>query len=284
MDRRAFLSTLALSVVGARYIQAPTKAEAAEEQGAAYGGSAGGYIIEFENGAMFYVAGDTCLMPDMKLVIGEYYKPDVAFLPIGNIFTMDGKDAAYATTWIQPKYAIPYHYHTFPILAQDATKFLEELKKYEAETKTQPIVLEWGVEREIEGIKVTWLCHATVLLESPEGTRILIDPWLADNPDCPEEYRDATALQKIDLILLTHAHSDHTSVPDLVQLVKLYDPVIFVQYDLLSYLQNKVEGRFFFMNKGGHATKEVVSSEGHEVNMPPKMSITFVNAEHSSGI
>ena len=75
-----------------------------------------GFIVEMENGFKLYHMGDTGLFGDMRL-IGEYYKPDLIMIPIGGHFVMDPKDAAYATKeWLKPKYAIPFHYGTFPVL------------------------------------------------------------------------------------------------------------------------------------------------------------------------
>ena len=89
-----------------------------------------GYVIEFENGARFYFSGDTGISAEMT-VIGDYYKPDVAFLPIGNYYTMDPKAAAYAANLVNPaKYVIPNHYASFPMLVQDPTEFFAEVAKY----------------------------------------------------------------------------------------------------------------------------------------------------------
>jgi L-ascorbate metabolism protein UlaG (beta-lactamase superfamily) len=80
------------------------------------GGEPTGFIIELENGFKIYHMGDTGLFGDMKL-IGEYYKPDLIMIPIGGHFVMDPRDAAYATKeMIKPKYAIPFHYATIPVL------------------------------------------------------------------------------------------------------------------------------------------------------------------------
>jgi L-ascorbate metabolism protein UlaG (beta-lactamase superfamily) len=80
------------------------------------GGEPCGFIIEFENGFKLYHMGDTGLFGDMRL-IAEYYKPDLIMIPIGGHFVMDPRDAAYATSqMIKPKYAIPFHYGTFPVL------------------------------------------------------------------------------------------------------------------------------------------------------------------------
>ena len=86
-----------------------------------------------------YHAGDTGLFSDMKFVIGEVYKPDIAILPIGNIFTMDMKEASIAAGWINPKFVIPMHYNTFPSIAQNPKEF----KKMVTNCKTLiPNVLE----------------------------------------------------------------------------------------------------------------------------------------------
>jgi L-ascorbate metabolism protein UlaG (beta-lactamase superfamily) len=80
------------------------------------GGEPAGFIVEMENGFKLYHMGDTGLFGDMRL-IGEYYKPDLIMIPIGGHFVMDPKDAAYATSqMLKPKYAIPFHYGTFPVL------------------------------------------------------------------------------------------------------------------------------------------------------------------------
>src|SRR5262245_20122253 len=56
-------------------------------------------------------------------------------------------------------------------------------------------------------LSITWLGHATFLLRSPGGKRILFDPWVTGNPRSPES---AKKLGELDLILITHGHADHT--------------------------------------------------------------------------
>ena len=60
-----------------------------------YGGEAAGYILTFEDGRVVYFAGDTNVFSDMAL-IAELYKPDLALLPIGDLFTMGPQEAAVA--------------------------------------------------------------------------------------------------------------------------------------------------------------------------------------------
>jgi L-ascorbate metabolism protein UlaG (beta-lactamase superfamily) len=80
-----------------------------------YLGEAAGFIVKLENGQVIYFAGDTSLFGDMKL-IGEIYNPDIAFLPIGDRFTMGPDTAAMAARWLGVKQVVPMHYGTFPLL------------------------------------------------------------------------------------------------------------------------------------------------------------------------
>lgn len=75
-------------------------------------------ILFSHGGKTLYHAGDTALFSDMKL-IGEFEKPDVAFLPIGDNFTMGPEDALIAAKWIGANLTVPIHYNTFPVIEQD---------------------------------------------------------------------------------------------------------------------------------------------------------------------
>jgi L-ascorbate metabolism protein UlaG (beta-lactamase superfamily) len=79
------------------------------------GGEACGFVVQCENGATLYHAGDTGVFGDMKL-IAELYKPDVIMIPIGGMYTMGPKEAAKACELLNPKCIIPMHYDTFPAL------------------------------------------------------------------------------------------------------------------------------------------------------------------------
>lgn len=80
-----------------------------------YLGEAAGFVLRFENGLTAYFAGDTALFGDMRL-IKDLYHPSIAFLPIGDFFTMDPVAAAKAAEFLGVKHVIPMHYGTFPIL------------------------------------------------------------------------------------------------------------------------------------------------------------------------
>ena len=87
-------------------------------------GEAAGFVIRLERGYKIYDAGDTSLFGDMKL-IGQIHRPHVAILPIGDLYTMGPRDAAFACKLLKPKHIIPMHYGTFPKL----TGTVEELRK-----------------------------------------------------------------------------------------------------------------------------------------------------------
>jgi L-ascorbate metabolism protein UlaG (beta-lactamase superfamily) len=80
-----------------------------------YGGEASGYVLKFEDGRSLYFAGDTNVFSDMAL-IEQLYKPELAFLPIGDLFTMSPREAAAACCLLKTKRVIPMHFGTFPPL------------------------------------------------------------------------------------------------------------------------------------------------------------------------
>jgi L-ascorbate metabolism protein UlaG (beta-lactamase superfamily) len=86
-----------------------------DESGIVYLGDPAGFIVGLENGQTIYFAGDTALFGDMK-IIGEIDKPDIAFLPIGDRFTMGPDTAAVAARWLGVKQVVPMHWGTFPLL------------------------------------------------------------------------------------------------------------------------------------------------------------------------
>jgi L-ascorbate metabolism protein UlaG (beta-lactamase superfamily) len=98
-----------------------------------YAGEAAGYVVRLENGLTLYHAGDTCVFGDMR-IIGELYQPTAAMLPIGDVFTMGPREAAYAIRLLGVKRVIPMHWGTFPLLTgtpdqlREATRDIEGLE------------------------------------------------------------------------------------------------------------------------------------------------------------
>src|SRR2546430_4403139 len=114
-------------------------------------------------------------------------------------------------------------------------------------------------------VPVTWLGHASFRLDSPDGKRIYVDPWLA-NPKCPDSEKEP---ERVDVIALTHGHGDH--VGETVELSKQFEPEIIAMVELKSWLgeQGAKTGEMPGPNKGG-----TVEAAG--------MKFTLVNAFHSS--
>jgi L-ascorbate metabolism protein UlaG (beta-lactamase superfamily) len=90
-----------------------------------YAGEPAGLLIRMPGGFTVYHAGDTAVFGDMKL-IGELYAPDLAMLPIGDLFTMGPREAAYAVKLLGVKNVIPMHYATFPALTGTVEAFKKE--------------------------------------------------------------------------------------------------------------------------------------------------------------
>ncbi len=91
-----------------------------------YMGMPAGVLLMIE-GKTVYHAGDTALFSDMKL-IGERHPIDLAFLPIGDNFTMGPEDAATAASFLNPKLVVPIHFDTFPPIKQDPNNFISLLQ------------------------------------------------------------------------------------------------------------------------------------------------------------
>jgi L-ascorbate metabolism protein UlaG (beta-lactamase superfamily) len=80
-----------------------------------YGGDAGGFVVQMDDRYTFYHAGDTALFSDMQL-FAEMWRPELAFLPIGDLFTMDPRQAARACRYLGIRKVVPIHWGTFPVL------------------------------------------------------------------------------------------------------------------------------------------------------------------------
>jgi L-ascorbate metabolism protein UlaG (beta-lactamase superfamily) len=103
------------------------------------GGNPCGFYFTFNDGKRVYHAGDTGLFGDMKLIGEEGI--DLAFLPIGDNYTMGPDDAVRAIKLLTPKQVVPIHYDTFDLIKQDALAWAEQVRR---ETMTVPVVMKPG--------------------------------------------------------------------------------------------------------------------------------------------
>jgi len=92
-----------------------------------YLGGAAGFVVRADGMPTIYFAGDTALFGDMK-VIGELYRPDIAFLPIGDHYTMGPDTAAIAAKWLGVRQVVPMHWGTFPLLRGTPAELKAHLK------------------------------------------------------------------------------------------------------------------------------------------------------------
>jgi L-ascorbate metabolism protein UlaG (beta-lactamase superfamily) len=113
--------------------------------------------------------------------------------------------------------------------------------------------------------RITWLGHATVLVQTSGGANILIDPFIAQNPKFPKGF---SLPAKIHAILLTHGHGDHMS--DVVPVAKKHGSTVVAIYELAAYLGAKGVKDTIGMNLGG--TVQIAD-----------LSATMVEAKHSAG-
>jgi L-ascorbate metabolism protein UlaG (beta-lactamase superfamily) len=98
-----------------------------EEKQIIYAGMPGGFLVTM-GGKTLYHLGDTGLFSDLKL-IGERNDIDIAFVPIGDNYTMGPEDGLQAAEWVGAKLTVPVHYDTFPVIKQDANAFIGKLKE-----------------------------------------------------------------------------------------------------------------------------------------------------------
>jgi L-ascorbate metabolism protein UlaG (beta-lactamase superfamily) len=118
----------------------------------------------------------------------------------------------------------------------------------------------------LKGTRITWLGHATVLVQTAQGVNLLIDPFIAQNPKYPKGF---FLPEKIHYILVTHGHGDHIS--DVVPLASKHSSTVVAIFELADYFAKKGVARTIGMGVGG-----TVQLDG--------VAVTMVAAVHSSSV
>lgn len=116
----------------------------------------------------------------------------------------------------------------------------------------------------LKGTRITWLGHATFLVQTAMGTNILVDPFIQGNPKYPAGFQ---LPEKIDYILLTHGHGDH--IGDAVPVAQKHDSTVVAIYELAAYIGSKGVEKTIGMNLGGTVQLADVAA-------------TMVDAKHSA--
>jgi L-ascorbate metabolism protein UlaG (beta-lactamase superfamily) len=117
----------------------------------------------------------------------------------------------------------------------------------------------------LKGTRVTWLGHATVLVEVPNGVNLLIDPFIEHNPKYPKGF----VLPKIDYVLLSHGHGDH--IADAGPIAQEHGATVLAMVELAGYMAGKGVASTIGFNLGG--TVQL-----------PGVAVTLVDAKHSSSM
>lgn len=118
----------------------------------------------------------------------------------------------------------------------------------------------------LQGNRITWLGHATFRIETNAGKVVYVDPWVMNNPMCPENEKQ---VKKIDAMLCTHGHQDH--IGDAVQIARQHHPLVVGIFELCAWMEKKGTKQILPMNKGGTQTVAGIK-------------VTMVHAVHSCGI
>lgn len=118
----------------------------------------------------------------------------------------------------------------------------------------------------LKGTRVTWLGHATVLVEVPNGINLLIDPFIEHNPKYPKGF---ALPEKIDYVLLSHGHADH--IADAAPIAQKHGATVVAMVELAGYMAGKGVASTIGLNLGG--TVQL-----------PGAAVTLVDAKHSSSM
>ena len=117
----------------------------------------------------------------------------------------------------------------------------------------------------MDKLAITWLGHSTFLLRTPGRKRLLFDPWLANNPSCPDAFKKPP---QVDLILASHGHGDH--IEDLVACARASGAPVVGVYELCDWVERKGIQNTVPMNKGGSVSIA-------------DLTVSMTTASHSSG-
>ena len=119
----------------------------------------------------------------------------------------------------------------------------------------------------MSNLAITWLGHATFVITTPGGKRIVTDPWLEGNPMCPPDHK---RIDQADVILLSHGHFDHTG--DIVSVARGTGAPVVAVFELAAWVEKKGVQNTVGLNIGG-----TVNVAGLANTMTPAIHSSSVN-------
>ena len=120
----------------------------------------------------------------------------------------------------------------------------------------------------MSALSITWFGHATFVVGTPGGRRIVFDPWLAGNPKAPA----GAKIDKADVICVTHGHSDHSS--DVVSVARATGATVVAVFELANYFQGKGLKDVVGMGVGG-----TVDVKGLKISMTPAVHTSSIEED-----
>ncbi len=253
-----------------------------------YSGSSMGYVIDFPNGENFYISGDTAPMWTLENYIKPSLDPSVAFFSTGNVYTADMETGAEMAADVDAETSIPIHYGTFPYLDQDPQEFSSKLSELREnnETDSETETLETGEWETINGVETMWVGHGTLMFKGPEGSNIMVDPWIETNPSAPQDWKeDLSNVPDVDMILITHGHLDHFTPSTIKDLQEQYNSTVVAEWELAGHMANQGFSNTVAVNKGADLDKDILTASGASgsiEDVSSEIDIHTVWAKHSS--
>jgi L-ascorbate metabolism protein UlaG (beta-lactamase superfamily) len=120
----------------------------------------------------------------------------------------------------------------------------------------------------MSALSITWYGHATFVIGTPGGRRIVFDPWLTGNPKAPA----GAKIDKADVICVSHGHADHSS--DVVTVARATGATVVAVFELANYFQGKGLKEIVGMGVGG-----TVDLKGLKISMTPAVHTSSIEED-----
>ena len=181
-------------------------------------------------------------------------------------FLADGVQAKVAHQPLEPEIVLrAWRAHLQPLRLRLPRQLVGASSPSADEIERDAVVTPHHYTGRMAGLSITWFGHATFVLVTPGGRRIVLDPWLQGNPAAPPDAK----IDKADVICVTHGHSDHTA--DVVPIARATGAPVVAVFELANYFQSKGLKDVIGMGIGG-----TIDVKG--------LKISMTSAVHSSSV